>query len=197
MHFALKRLVLAAALIALPASAQAALSVVNVGAPAINCVFNVTCIVTVNDSIGNFTPPGDSGNARLQSRTYPGTAPAPAAGKRAYVYRVDMTAVKGLTAESCVASLRIKFGPIVQEPYKPGQKNDMFVVTSGGLGSVGVASATAVGGTLTVNFAAGGVCPGQTSYFFGLTSATTVPVASTATLIYSPSGSGSTAVRVP
>jgi len=50
---------------------------------------------------------------------------------------------------------------------------DVYVVTSGGLGSVGIASAEQTGGMVTFNFAVAGVCPGQTSYFFGLTSATT------------------------
>jgi hypothetical protein len=173
------------------------LTVVNVGAPAINCVFNTTCKVTVNDSVGNFTPPGDSGIGRLQSRTYPGAAPAPAAGKLAYVYRVDLTSVHGVLAVTCVSAITFNFGPIAKEPYSPGALEDMFVVTSGGLGSVGVASATQVGSTVRVVFGAGGVCPGQTSFFFGLASATTTPVPATATLIYSPSGTGTTAIRVP
>lgn len=97
-------------------AAQAApLAIVNVGAPAINCVFSPTkipnasppaCMVTVSDSVGTFTPPGDSGEARLQSRTYPGTAPAPAAGDMAHVYRVDLASVKG--ARRQIASLRLR-----------------------------------------------------------------------------------------
>jgi hypothetical protein len=183
---------------AVPVSAAAApLTVVNVGAPAINCVFNTSCKVVVNDSVGNFTPPGDTSGGRLQSRTYPGVAPAPAAGKLAYVYRVDLTSVHGILSVTCVSAISFNFGPIAKEPYTPGGLKHMFVVTSGGLGSVGVASATQVGSTVRVNFGAGGVCPGQTSYFFGLASATTTPIPSTASLIYSPSGTGTTAIRVP
>lgn len=187
---------LGCALIAAPAEA-APLTVVNVGAPAINCIFNTSCTVTVNDSLGNFTPPGDTGGGRLQSRTYPGVAPAPAAGKLAYVYRVDLTGVHGVLAVTCVSAISFNFGAITKEPYTPGALAHMFVVTSGGLGSVGVASATQVGSTVKVTFGAGGVCPGQTSYFFGLASATTAPIASSATLFYSPSGTGTTAIRVP
>jgi len=56
-----KTLILAA-LLGAPAFANAApLTVVNVAAPAINCVFNTSCTITVTDSIGNFTLPGDSG----------------------------------------------------------------------------------------------------------------------------------------
>ena len=53
------------------ANAQAAfLNVVNVVAPDINCVFEATCRVVVNDSIGDlsFTPLGNG--ARLQTRTF-------------------------------------------------------------------------------------------------------------------------------
>ena len=131
-----KNLVLAAAACALlPLSAHAAaLTVVNVNAPAVNCVFATNCINVVTDSIGNFTPPTDSGVARLQSRTTPGIAPAPAGGKMAYEYRVDMTSVQGITAENCVTKLKIDFGPVVKEPYPPGALKQIYVITSGGLG---------------------------------------------------------------
>src|ERR1700733_9108369 len=138
----------AAACFVAASGAQAApLSVVNVGAPGINCVFSPTkipnvpppaCSVVVNDSVGTFTPPGDSGDARLQSRTYPGTAPAPAAGDMAHVYRVDLTTVQGATAANCVTTLALDFGPVVKLPYRPGAKFDVFVVTVGGLGSLEV-----------------------------------------------------------
>jgi hypothetical protein len=186
--------------------AQAApLSVVDVAAPAINCVFNATpipnvpppaCQVVVNDSIGVFTPPGDIGTARLQSRTYPGTAPAPAAGDMAYVYRVDLTEVKAVTAANCVTKLALKFGPVVKLPYSASGAADLFVVTTGGLGSVKIASADQAGGTITFTFAAP-VCPGDTSYFFGLASKSVKPVAGKATVFFSLGGSAKTGDRVP
>lgn len=194
------RTIVLAAFGLLPLAAQAVpLTVVNVGAPAVNCVFNVACTVTVTDSVGNFTPPGDSGNGRFQSRTYVGTAPAPMAGKMGYEYRVDMTGVSAATASTCVNAIQLNFGPIVKAPYTAAGLAHLFVVTSGGLGSVGVSSATAMGGmgTLVVNFSGSGVCPGQTSYFFGLASATTTPVPSTVHLFYTPSGTATTAARVP
>jgi len=183
----------------------APLSVVDVAAPAINCVFNATpipnvpppaCQVVVNDSIGVFTPPGDIGVARLQSRTYPGTAPAPAAGDMAYVYRVDLTTVKGVTAANCVTKLALKFGPVVKLQYGPSGDSDIFVVTSGGLGSVKIASADQVGSTITFTFAQP-VCPGATSYFFGLASKSVNPVAGKATVSFSLGGSTKTGDRVP
>jgi hypothetical protein len=196
----------AAGLFGAASAAQAApLSVVDVAAPAINCVFNATpipnvpppaCQAVVNDSIGVFTPPGDIGTARLQSRTYPGTAPAPAAGDMAYVYRVDLTEVKGVTAANCVTKLALKFGPVVKLHYGPNGNSDIFVVTAGGLGSVKIASADQVGGTITFTFASP-VCPGDTSYFFGLASKSVKPVAGKAIVSFSLGGSTKTGDRVP
>jgi hypothetical protein len=184
----------------------APLTVVNVAAPGINCAFSPTkipntpppaCSVIVNDSIGTFTPSGDSGDARLQSRTYPGTAPAPGAGDMAYVYRVDLTSVKGATAANCVTTLALDFGPVVKLPYGPnGAKFQVFVVTVGGLGSVDLAAADQVGNTITFTFSQP-VCPGATSYFFGLASKKTNPASGTATVSYSLGGSATTADRVP
>jgi hypothetical protein len=196
----------AAGIFGAASDAQAApLSVVDVSAPAINCVFNASpipnvpppaCQVVVNDSIGVFAPPGDTGLARLQSRTYPGAAPAPAAGDMAYVYRVDLTEVKGVTAANCVTKLALKFGPVVKLHYGPNGDSDIFVVTTGGLGSVGIGSADQVGGTITFTFASP-VCPGATSYFFGLASKSVKPVAGKATVSFSLGGSTKTGDRVP
>ncbi len=181
------------------------LSIAAVAAPAINCIFDTTpipdtpppaCQVVVHDSVGDFTPPGDTGTARLQSRTYAGTALAPAAGNMAYVYRVDLTAVKGVTAANCVTRLALKFGPVVKLHYGPNGASDMFVVTSGGVGSVGIGSADQAGGTITLTFASP-ICPGATSYFFGLASKSAKPVAGKATISFSLGGSTTMADRVP
>jgi hypothetical protein len=187
----------AAGCFAAASAAQAApLSVVNVDAPAINCVFAKSCTVVVDDSVGTFTPPGDVGTARLQSRAYPGVAPAPAAGDMAYVYRVDLTSVQGAAAANCVTTLALDFGPALKLPYSPKGKFHVFVVTVGGLGSVDLASADRVGKTITFTFSKP-VCPGATSYFFGLASKSIHPVAGTATVSFSLGGSATTADRVP
>lgn len=165
------------------AAAAQPLSIVQVGAPAVNCVFNNAgapdCKVVVEDSVGNFTLPNDTGTARLQTRTYPGAAGAPAAGDTAYVYRVDLT---GVTGRNCVANLTVISGPaVVKLPYRqstPNQNFDVFVVTSGGLGTVGPTSAVQNGSEIFFTFNPP-VCPGATSYFFGFASKL-APVNSTA-----------------
>lgn len=171
------------------------LTIVNVGAPAVNCVFNTTCTVTVIDSIGNFTLPADSGKARLQSRTFKGVAPAPAAGYMGYDYRVDLTKVKGITAANCVTKLRVNFGPVKKLPYNPKGLFDVYVVTSGGLGSVGLSSAVKTGNSITFTFSSP-VCPGATSYFFGL-AAKGRPKPGKARVYFSLGGGTITADRVP
>jgi hypothetical protein len=186
------RMSLLAALLAVPAIAQASpLTVVHVAAPAINCVFNTTCTIVVNDSVGNFTLSGDSGNGRLQSRTFVGGAGAPAQGMNGYDYRIDMTAMHGVTTANCIGTLKINYGPALTYNYKPGTPSQVYVVTSGGLGSVGPSSATLTGTVVTFNFATP-VCPGQTSYFFGLASHNG-PAATNAQMMPTP---GSTPVTV-
>ena len=68
----MKRLSLALLLCFTPFVVEAVpLKVVNVSAPAINCVFNPTCTVTVNDTSDNVTLSA-GGTGFLQSRTYKG-----------------------------------------------------------------------------------------------------------------------------
>jgi hypothetical protein len=73
-----------------------------------------------------------------------------------------------------VTKLKLDFGPVSKFHYKTGGPlADVFVITSGGLGTVGIASADMVGNVITFTFSAP-VCPGaspgkgDTSFFFGL-----------------------------
>ncbi len=154
-------------------AAAAPLTVVNVSAPNVNCVFSPDCKVAVTDTIGMYPPsPGNEGPERLQSRTYVGKPGTPGAGKTAYVYRVDFTQAHVIADQNCAINLKVDFGPIAKLPYG-GSPADVFVITSGGLGSVGLVSADQVGRVVTFTFKQDPlpVCPGQTSFFFGLASA--------------------------
>lgn len=154
-------------------SAQAApLKVVNVSAPAINCVFNPQCKVVVNDSLATFTWPSvvtpPTAAANLQSRTFAGTS-----GKTAYLYRI--TALKGGSTD-CVTGLVMDFGPNTPLDFNnSGAQSDVFVITKGGLGSVGIKSADKNGNTITFSFNQA-ICNtvAQGSFFFGL-AATSAP----------------------
>jgi hypothetical protein len=193
---------LAAVCLAAASAAQAALlKIVDVGAPEINCVFHEAgmpdCTVVVDDSFGTFTVPGDNGEGQLQSRTYAGVAPASGAGTMAYVYRVDLTAMP--LAANCVTKLALDFGAVEALIYGPQGYADVFVVIVGSLGNPGSAklsSADKVGNEITFTFDIP-VCPGETSFFFGLASKSLNPKPGTATLFYSGGGNATTADRVP
>ena len=153
------------------------LKVVNVSAPAINCVFDPKCSVLATDSVGTIAVPVISGGAILQSRTFAGAPGTPAAGMTGYEFRVDLTQAAGDVAKSCVLRVKIDTGPVKQLPYQGGAAlADVFVVTSGAIGTVDLASADETDGAVTFTFRQP-VCvtavPGKkaTSYFFGFASA--------------------------
>jgi hypothetical protein len=155
-------------------AAAGTLTVVQVKAPDVVCVFQTSCSVTVTDSTGaiplNFT----AGAPFLQSRTFSGAPGTPAAGLTGYEYRVDMRAAGG--SVDCLLGLVVDFGPVKALPYKPGTNADVYVVTQGGLGSVGVKSAEQTGSVIEFTFdkpLCVGIAAnsGESTFFFGLASA--------------------------
>ena len=74
----MKIIVFALMMLFTPVLVQAVpLKVVSVGAPAINCVFNQPCTVSVSDIVSDI-PMSAGGTGRLQSRTYKGMPGSPA-----------------------------------------------------------------------------------------------------------------------
>lgn len=153
------------------------LDIVTVGAPAINCKFSTSCTLTVNDSTDHFTIGPTTGDAFLQSRTWPpGEAGTAAAGLYGYMYRLDLRKLAGITALPCINQFIIDFGPIARLDYDDnGSDDDVWVITSGGLGTVGPSSAEKSGDSVIFSFnppICAGSHPGggDSSYFFGLTS---------------------------
>ena len=63
------------------------LTVVEVNAPAVNCVIHPACTITVSDSVGFIPLPflAAPNTAFLQSRTFSGAPGTPAAGKAGYI----------------------------------------------------------------------------------------------------------------
>lgn len=184
-------------------AAAAPLTVVTVSAPEINCKFDPSCKIVVNDSTANFTLPGTTGNAFLQSRTWPPGKPGTVgAGKYVYEYRLDLTQLTGVTAQGCVTQLKITFGPVVSLNYDgAGGTEQVFVTTGGGVGTVAPSSVDKTGNVVTFNFATpvcSGSSPGhgQTSYFFGLSSNRTAR-AVTATVAATAGGPLSLSARAP
>ena len=157
---------------------SADLKIVKVNAPAVNCVFDASCTINVSDSVGNLTYSPLGAGARLQSRTFAAKPGTPAAGKTGYLYRVDLS--NGSAFSACTMGLVVNFGPAATLPYLPNNQAEVFVITTGGLGSVGLKSAEQAGDVITFTFEKY-LCAGQTSFFFGLASAKG-PIAASATL---------------
>jgi hypothetical protein len=192
------------------AACAAPLTVVQVAVPDVNCVFDASCRLTVTDTVDNLPPAaGYTGKAVLQSRTANAVATGvPGAGTTVYIYRVDLTEATAASDQMCVSSVAVNFGPITKLPYsgagKP--KADVFVVTTGGLGTVGLKSADQTGSTVTFQFSPASfpspgdpfppVCPGQTSFFFGLAS-TKAPIATKAQVHMGVYGIKSVGARAP
>jgi hypothetical protein len=178
----------AALLFGVAAARAQPLIVAEVEAPGINCVFAPSCTVTVNDSVGFIPLPYLSApnTAFLQSRTVPGAPGTPAAGKAGYIYRISLTQAAG-TAD-CLGGLVLNFGPALRLPFKPGQLADVFVITGGGLGTIGLKSANRFGDVIVFELAkalclAGGQDMQNTTFFFGL--AAEAPTMTTSAQIFS------------
>src|SRR6516225_4623025 len=89
----------AAAALALGVAAARAqpLTVVEVNAPAVNCIFHPACTITVSDTVGFIPLPylAAPNTAFLQSRTFSGAPGTPAAGRAGYMYRISLTQAGG------------------------------------------------------------------------------------------------------
>ena len=170
-------LALATCALAAPAAAVP-LEIVEVAAPAINCVFDADCRITVTDTTAPITLLGTSGEGFLQSRTAPrGESGTTGGGFFPYEYRIDLRPIGGVGARPCITELALDFGPVQPLDYDgDGDAEEVFVVTAGGLGTVGLASADRVGDRITFRFAPA-VCAGnrpgagESTFFFGLAAA--------------------------
>jgi hypothetical protein len=167
---------IACALAMFPLAAHAqSLKVVEVNAPAINCVFQTDCRIPVTDTSGNLLLPTlTPGTAWLQSRTFAGEAGAPGAGTTGYEYRLSMT--QTAVAADCVTGLTLNFGPSKQLPYKDNALADVYVITTGGLGTIGIKSAERFGDAIVFEFKTPLCADGppdikRTTFFFGLAAA--------------------------
>ena len=157
--------------LALPASAY---TVVNASAPQVNCVFTTAtpCSVTVTDMVSALPNGG-----KIQSRVFQSTASSPAAGRWIYEYRLIMTHVAGIGYPPYLSGMSISnFGPIATLDYNFDWLGEqVFNISSGGLGTKGVGTSYYFWGTTYFNLTEpvyAGSYPGggESSYFFGVAS---------------------------
>jgi hypothetical protein len=157
-----------------PTLAEQQLQVVEVAASAISCVYSPTCTITSEDSVGPLALKDlkEPETAWLQSRTFAGAAGTPAAGKTGYEYRFDATHASG--PGQCVGGIVVNFGPVSRLPFKNNTPVDVYVITQGAPGTIGLASAEQDDGVITFTFAKP-LCPSEpnhanATFFFGLAS---------------------------
>jgi hypothetical protein len=163
-------------------------------------MYDPNCAGTSADSSAPVSIDGIGGRALLHTRIFTGEFGSPATGLSGYAYRVNMSGAYGGRKTACVSALRLTFGPTVKLPYVSGGPYvDVFVVTTGGLGSIGLASAERDGNAIVFTFSHP-VCAGadrgqgQSSFYFGLTS-TQAPKAHSAELQIQGMGLVSAALR--
>jgi hypothetical protein len=150
-------------------------TIVNTSAPQINCVFTTAspCSITVTDMVSTLPNEG-----KIQSRVFQGQPGSTAAGKWVYEYRMIMTHVAGIGYAPYISSMSISnWGPVQSYDYNfdANAGDQVFQITTGGLGNKSLASAYAFGGITFFNLSeavAAGSYPGggDSSYFFGLVS---------------------------
>jgi hypothetical protein len=159
-------------------AASGALNFVNTDAHSIACLFSASCSVSVNDTAGDIPfPSGVTGTGHLHSRTFAGAAGTPGAGKTVYEYRLDMTGTDSQSEAACVTDVALDFGPVSRLSFDgTGQLYDVYVITQGGIGTIGLFNVTSTGNTIDFVFSQP-VCAGtsagngQSSLFFGVASA--------------------------
>jgi hypothetical protein len=163
----------AIAALAIPCAAEAQLlKIVEVNAPKVNCVFQTDCNLPVTDTSSNISLPllAAPDTAFVQSRTFAGKAGAPGAGTTGYEYRLSMTEASGA---GCILGFNLNFGPHKQLPYANNALADVYIITTGGLGTIGLKSAERHGDMIEFTLA-GPLCADgppdvkKTTFFFGL-----------------------------
>ena len=172
----MKKLAFALLILVTPLTVKAApLKIVDVAAPAINCVFSASCSVRVKDTKEDVRL-STGGKGVLRTRTFKGASGSPAEGLFAYEYRLDLTDAAG-TKPSCIDWISLSFGPVVNNLNFGGdaRPDHVFVITTGGVGSIGLASAVQTRSTIRFRFKSP-VCSGisgakgASTYFWGMVS---------------------------
>jgi hypothetical protein len=133
-----------AALALVPCAAQAqVLTVVEVGAPAINCVFQTDCNIPVSDTTGNIllrrSRPVPHGCSRVP---FAGEAGAPGAGTTGYEYRISMTQAAGMS--DCVISFTLNFGAAQAAALQEQPERRRLRGHDRGLGTISLSKAPAL-----------------------------------------------------
>lgn len=161
------------------AAPTAMLSMAEVDANEVRCLFDDSCTVFTQNKTAAFTFDGLSGSGVLQSQQWPrGKAGTSGHGLYPYLYRIDMRELVAEGDPACVDAVSFPFGPAVPLDYdQDGQLENAFVITSGDDGSITPDSIDLTNNTLTITLNEA-VCSdtspadndGNSSFYVGLAS---------------------------
>jgi hypothetical protein len=159
----------ASALLAQTAAQATELIIADQSALKFVCILDADCSNSVVPSNMGALPSSRPGSdPRLRSLSFAAKAGTPGAGTNAYLYRPDLT--QTASATECVAGLVVNFGEPARMSFDIANVAHVFVITTGGEGTIGVKSAEQDGDVI------------QSSLYFGLASKNP-PVSSNATLL--------------
>jgi hypothetical protein len=146
------------------------LRIVNVSSPEINRIFSLSSTVTVNDNVAPLAILGGIGEGFFQSRYgSPGEEVTTGDGMTTYLYRINLSEVVG---DVGVKSLDLGFvSPATLNLSEAGVNTDgeIFVITHGGLGTIGPTEAKIIDNRLKLIFDTP-LLAGGDSFFFGFAS---------------------------
>jgi len=147
------------------------LRVGQVNAPGVNCFYNPTCVVVVQDFTDHVLGMATERSNVLRMRTLVAAADAPLAGLYGHQYQVDLRD-PGDGVPMCIDRVAIDFrGPIVPFDYTgDGVGQDVYVITRGSMGAIGPAVVQRQDNAILFRFPPPFVCTGETTFFFGFTS---------------------------
>lgn len=166
--------------------AAAPLTIANVGRSQANCDFDVACTAASTNTSANLQYYMQGATAQIWTRTLSGQAGSAAAGKTGYEYQIDLSAVPVDGGSECIFGMLLGFPVLDQVNYSGNGSTDLYVVTSGGSGTIApTAASLAAPGLLEIDFGGEGICASQASMAFGLSSSQGSPATADIRLLQS------------
>jgi hypothetical protein len=159
-----------------PLAAQS-LSIAQVSSTQVICVFDHSCTSLGTSTSDNLLYYMQGDVALVTTHILPGLAGSMAAGRTGYEYQIDLTAVPINGGSECIVGMVFGFSAFDRLDYGGTGPTDLYVITSGSQGTIAPTGASLIApGLVEVDFSPG-ICAGQASQPFGLSSSQGSPTA--------------------
>jgi hypothetical protein len=162
----------------------APLAIANVSRSQANCAFDAACKGVSTDTSANLRYYMQGTDAQIRTRTLSGVTGSAAAGKTGYEYQIDLSAVPQNGGSECIFGMVLGSPAVDQVNYGGNGATGLYLVTSGGTGTIAPTGASVPApGLVEIDFGGAGICPGEVSLAFGLSSSQGSPAAADIRLI--------------